>query len=65
MYVDQYSRFEFIIYLQKTASAEEETVEGKKTFETMARRHGIKVENNNADNGIFKAHLWVEASLQK
>ena len=27
----------------------------------MARRHGVKIENYHADNGIFKAHVWVEA----
>ena len=59
VYVDQYSRLGFI-YLQKTASGLE-TVEGKKAFESMARRHGIRVENYHADNGIFKAHEWTEA----
>ena len=40
IYVDQqYSRFGFI-YLQKTASAEE-TVEGKRAFEAMAKREGV------------------------
>ena len=58
VYVDQFSRLGFV-YLQKTASAEE-TVEGKKAFESFARRHGIRVENYHADNGIFKAHLWTE-----
>jgi hypothetical protein len=36
IYVDQFSRLGFI-YLQKTASAEE-TIEGKKAFDTYARR---------------------------
>ena len=59
VYVDQYTRYGYV-YLQKTASAEE-TVEGKKAFEAMARRQGIRIENYHADNGIFKAHIWVEA----
>jgi hypothetical protein len=59
VYVDQYSRFGFV-YLQKTASAEE-TVEGKIAFETYAKRHGVRIHNYLADNGIFKANLWVEA----
>ena len=58
VYVDQRSRFGFV-YLQKTSSAEE-TIEGKKAFETYARRHGITIKNYLADNGIFKANLWVD-----
>ena len=58
IYVDQFSRFGFV-YLQKTASAKE-TVEGKKAFETMDRRHGIAIQNYHADNGIFKAYKWIE-----
>ena len=58
VYVDQFSRLGFI-YLQKTASAEE-TIEGKKAFEAYARRHGVRVLNYHADNGIFKAFLWME-----
>ena len=62
VYVDQFSRFGFV-YLQKTASAEE-TVEGKRAFEAFAKRHGVKIENYHADNGIFKAIKWVEACRQ-
>jgi len=58
VYVDQRSRFGFV-YLQKTSSAEE-TIEGKKAFETYARRHGITIKNYLADNGIFKANRWVD-----
>jgi Reverse transcriptase (RNA-dependent DNA polymerase) len=63
VYVDQWSRLGYV-YLQKTASAEE-TVEGKKAFEAMARRHGVRIENYHADNGIFKAHLWVDACTKE
>ena len=59
VYVDQYSRLGFI-YLQKTASAEE-TVEGKRAFEAYASRHGVKIRNYHADNGIFKAYKWMDA----
>ena len=57
VFVDQYSRLGYI-HLQKTATAEE-TIEGKKAFESYARRHGITVQNYLADNGIFKANQWV------
>lgn len=56
--LDQRSRFGYV-RLQKTSSAEE-TIVGKRAFETYARRHGITVKNYLADNGIFKANLWVE-----
>jgi hypothetical protein len=59
VYVDQYSRYGFI-FLQKTASGQE-TVEGKAAFESMARRQGIRIQNYHADNGIFKAHEWIES----
>jgi hypothetical protein len=62
VYVDQFSRLGFI-YLQKTASAEE-TVEGKKAFEAYSHRHGVKIENYHADNGIFKAYKWTDACKQ-
>jgi Reverse transcriptase (RNA-dependent DNA polymerase) len=62
VYVDQFSRLGFI-YLQKTASAEE-TVEGKKAFEAYSHRHGVKIENYHADNGIFKAYKWLDACKQ-
>ncbi len=59
VYVDQYSRLGFI-YLQKTATAEE-TVEGKRVFKAYASRHGVKIRNYHADNGIFKAYKWMDA----
>jgi len=59
IYVDQYSRLGYV-YLQKTASAEE-TLEGKIAFERYAASHGVQVKNYHADNGIFKAHKWVQA----
>ena len=62
IYVDQYSRYGFV-YLQKTASAEE-TVEGKRAFEAFAKRHGVRIENYHADNGIFKARGWVDECIK-
>jgi hypothetical protein len=59
VHVDQYSRLGFI-YLQKTASAEE-AIKAKKAFEAYARQHNVRSLNYHADNGIFKAPLWLEA----
>ena len=61
VYVDQFSKLGFV-FVQKTASAEEtvETVESKRAFEAFARRHGVTVSNFLADNGIFKAYLWLK-----
>ena len=36
-------------------------VEGKIAFGTYAKRHGVHIHNYLADNGIFKANLWVNA----
>ena len=63
VYVDQYSKLSYV-YLQKTASAEE-TLEGKQAFERFAEGHGITVRNYHADNGIFKAHKWVQGCADK
>jgi hypothetical protein len=63
VYVDQRSRFGYV-HLQKTSSAEE-TVEGKNAFESYARRHGVTIQNYLADNGIFKANLWVDECKKK
>ena len=59
-FVDQFGRLGFI-FLQKTASVEA-TIEGKKAFdEAYTRQHNVRILNYHADNGIFKAHLWLEA----
>ena len=58
IYVDQASKLGYT-YLQKTASAEE-TLEGKRSFELFALRHGIRVQSYHADNGIFYANKWVD-----
>ena len=59
VYVDQVTRLGFV-WLQKSPSAEE-TVEGKIAFEKYALDRGVKVQNYHADNGIFRAHIWVNA----
>ena len=57
IYVDHFSGYSFV-WLQKTTSADE-TLEGKKAFEQHARDSGVQVERYHADNGVFKAKLWV------
>jgi hypothetical protein len=59
VYVDQASRLSFT-YLQKTASAEE-TLEGKMAFKLYAKDQGVIISAYHADNGIFRAHNWVQA----
>jgi hypothetical protein len=63
VYVDQRSRFGYV-HLQKTSSAEE-TIEGKNAYKTYARKHGVTIKNYLADNGIFKANLWVDDCKKK
>ena len=57
VYVDQASKLGYT-YLQKTATADE-TIKGKIAFELYARSHGVKVRGYHADNGIFRAHAWI------
>ena len=57
VYVDHFSKFSYL-YLQKTGTAEE-TVEGKQAFERYAAENGVKIEHYHADNGIFRAHGWI------
>ena len=58
IYVNQYSNRAFV-HLQKTSSAEE-TLQGKKAFEQEARQMCITIKHYHADNGIFKANVWVQ-----
>jgi hypothetical protein len=58
VYADQATRLGYV-HLQKGATAEE-TLEGKKAFEAYARDHGISIKAYHADNGIFRAHKWVD-----
>ena len=57
VFVDQASRLGYV-YLQKTATAEE-TLLAKDAFERYAKDNGVEVRAYHADNGIFKAHAWV------
>jgi len=56
VYVDQYSGYEYV-HLQKGTTAAE-TLEGKKAFEMICEKSGVKVSNYHADNGIFRANEW-------
>ena len=58
VFVDQATKFSYV-HLQKTASAEE-TIQGKKAWEKLCEGYGIKVKAYHADNGVFKAHAWME-----
>ena len=58
VYADQYSGLSFV-YLQRTAMASE-TLEGKRAFERYARLRDVTISAYHADNGIFKAHKWVD-----
>jgi hypothetical protein len=62
VYVDQASGLG-CVYLQKTASATK-TLEGKLAFERYCLHQGVVVCGYHADNGIFKAHDWVQACYQ-
>jgi hypothetical protein len=42
------------VHLQKGATAEE-TIDGKRAFESYARTHGVTIQHYHADNGIFEA----------
>ena len=57
IYVDQSTRLGYV-YLQKSATAEE-TIKGKIAFELFCMNNNVKVKAYHADNGIFKAKVWV------
>ena len=63
VYVDQYSGYGYV-YLQKSTTAAE-TLEGKKAFEITCEKHGVKVSNYHADNGIFRANEWRRECARK
>jgi hypothetical protein len=63
VYVDQASRLSFL-WLQKAATADE-TLLGKEAFEQFGKDRGISIQGYHADNGIFKAHKWVNACHNK
>ena len=63
VYVDIASRYGYV-HLQ-TSPNTEETVNGKREFETHMSSMGVNIRAYQADNGIFKAHGWVNACKQK
>jgi transposase InsO family protein len=63
VYIDHASRLGFV-YLQKGTTADE-TLEGKIAFEQYAKDRGVTIQTYHADNGIFRAHKWVEACKNK
>jgi hypothetical protein len=58
VYMDQATRMGYV-HLQKGATAEE-TLEGKGAFEAYASSHGVTIKAYHADDGIFRAHKWVD-----
>ena len=63
IFVDIATRYGYV-HLQKSPDTQE-TVDGKKAFETHLRTMGVKVQAYHADNGIFKAHGWVRACKEE
>jgi GAG-pre-integrase domain len=63
IFVNQASDLSYV-HLQKTQTAEE-TLEAKVAFERYSAEHGVAVQHYHADNGIFKANLWVQACHEK
>ena len=62
IFVDQVSKLGYI-YLQTSQDAEE-TLEGKKVFEAYMQTIGITVKAYHVDNGIFRAHKWMNSCNQ-
>jgi hypothetical protein len=52
------------VHLEKSATAEG-TIEGKRAFEEYAANRGVMIHNYHADNGIFRAHKWVDTCKSK
>jgi len=63
VYVDHASKLGYI-HLQSSADAKE-TLVGKTLFEKYALDSGVTIKRYHADNGIFKAHAWVEDCRNK
>ena len=59
VYVCQYSKLSYV-HLQKSNSGKD-TVEGKRTFEQFADDKGVVIRGYCAEDGIFKANIWVQA----
>ena len=63
VFVDQASKIGYV-HLQKSADADK-TVEAMIAFKAFMQTMGMKVETYHADNGIFRAHKWVNACNNK
>jgi transposase InsO family protein len=63
VYIDHASQLGFV-YLKKGTTADE-TLEGKIAFEQYAKDRGVTIQTYHADDGIFRAHKWVEACKNK
>ena len=62
VYVDSASSLGYVQF-QRDATADE-TIKGKRAFETYANQNGVSIRRYHADNGIFRAHKWVESCQQ-
>jgi hypothetical protein len=59
IFVDHFSGLSYV-HLQKGATADE-TIDGKRAFESYARTYGVSVKHYHADNGIFEAKIFQTA----
>ena len=63
IFVDQATKLGYV-YLQKSADADE-TIKAKWAFEEYSRQRGVSIRSYQADNGIFRAHKWVNECKEK
>ena len=63
VYVDQATGLGYI-HLQKSADVDE-TLKGKALFEEYSRQRGVTIRAYQADNGIFRAHKWMDDCRNK
>ena len=63
IFVDQATGLGYV-HLQKSADADE-TLQGKKIFEEYSRQRGVQIRSYQADNGIFRAHKWMDDCRSK
>ena len=57
VFVDQTTKLGYV-YLQKSTDADE-TIKAKWAFEEYSRQRGVRIRSYQADNGIFRAHKWM------
>lgn len=63
VYVENFSGLSYMY--NQTSSSAEHTLKGKLAFELCAEKHGVRIERYHADNGIFRANLWVQDCMNK